>query len=321
MTETQTLPATEPAVAVRPRLGFAGVGWIGRHRMEAIAQSGWGEVAAIFDPHVDAATKAGELIPEASRAASFDELLEQELDGIVIATPNALHAEQAVAALRRGRAVFCQKPLGRDAAETRAVIAAAREADRLLHVDLSYRFTEGMRRIRELVRNGELGRVYAIEAVFHNAYGPDKPWFYDAKLSGGGCLLDLGVHLVDLALWCLDFPEVSNVVGHLLNRAPTAPEKSHRVEDYAAAQLLLANSASMQLACSWKAPAGCDADIRLSFFGSEGGAEFANVNGSFFDFTAEQFLPDRSRRALATPPRSRGDRVVQAARRIRRFRS
>jgi predicted dehydrogenase len=229
----------------------------------------------------------------------------------------------AIAALRRGKAVFCQKPLARNAAESREVVAAAREADRLLHVDLSYRFTMGMQRICERVRSGALGRVYAVEAVFHNAYGPDKPWFYDPKLSGGGCLLDLGVHLVDLALWCLDFPEVGNVCGHLLNRGAQAsrPAFSNRVgetpapgevEDYAAAQLLLAGGTSVQLACSWNVPAGCDARIGLTFFGSEGGAAFSNVDGSFYDFLAEEFFPDRSRRTLASPPDAWGGRAAIA---------
>src|SRR5690606_9981181 len=113
-------------------------------------------------------------------------------------------------------AVFCQKPLGRTAAEAAAAVAAARQADRLLAVDLSYRFTQGMQRIREQVRAGALGRVFAADLVFHNAYGPDKPWFYDPRLAGGGCVMDLGVHLVDLALWLLDFPDVERVESTLL---------------------------------------------------------------------------------------------------------
>jgi predicted dehydrogenase len=294
----------------RPRLGFAGVGWIGRNRLEAIAGSGLAEIAAIFDPVEEAVAKTSDAAPDAERVHSYDELLTEDIDGIVIATPSALHAAQAIEALRRGKAVFCQKPLGRDAAEVRDVIAAARAADRLLHVDLSYRFTAGMQRIRELIRRGTLGSIYAIEARFHNAYGPDKAWFYDAKLSGGGCLLDLGVHLVDLALWCLDFPEVTNVVGHLLNRKRAAAGNTRDVEDYAAAQLLLADGVSVQLACSWQAPAGCDADIGITFFGREGGAAFRNVNGSFYDFTAEHFLPDRSRRLLAAPPDTWGGRAA-----------
>jgi predicted dehydrogenase len=181
--------------------------------------------------------------------------------------------------------------------------------DRLLHVDLSYRFTAGMQAIRERIRHGALGRIYAIEAVFHNGYGPDKAWFYDARFSGGGCLLDLGVHLVDLVLWCLDFPEVSSVTGHLLNRNGNAVPA---VEDYAAAQLLLANHASVQLACSWQAPAGCDAQIAITFFGTDGGAALHNVNGSFHDFVAEEFFRDRSRRVLAAPPDEWGGRAAIA---------
>ena len=320
MTETETLSSAASPALTRPRLGFAGVGWIGRNRLEAIVADDCGEVAAIFDPVDESVQRATLCCPEAERMRSFEELIESDIDGVVIATPSALHAEQAIAALRRGKAVFCQKPLARNAVETRAVVAAARAADRLLEVDLSYRFTAGMQRIRERVRTGAFGHIYAVEAVFHNAYGPDKAWFYDVKQSGGGCLLDLGVHLVDLVLWTLDYPVVSSVVGQLLTRdtngRPAAAGESAgagaSVEDYAAAQLLLANGTSVQLACSWKAPAGCDAQIGLKFFGREGGAAFQNVNGSFYDFSAEEFRADRTRHVLAMPPDAWGGRASVA---------
>src|SRR5207237_4413923 len=119
---------------------------------------------------------------------SFDDLLDGDADAIVIATPSAMHAEQAIAALERGKAVFCQKPLGRNADETRRVVDAARANDRLLGVDLSYRFTDALLKVRDVVQSGELGEIFAADLVFHNAYGPDKRWFYDPKLSGGGCV-------------------------------------------------------------------------------------------------------------------------------------
>ncbi|HEX6616513.1 MAG TPA: Gfo/Idh/MocA family oxidoreductase, partial [Gemmatimonadales bacterium] len=122
-----------------PRLGFLGTGWIGRHRLEAVAASGAAEIAAVVDPVPANAGAAGAAAPGAQVLGSFDELLDAGLDGIVIATPSALHAEQSIGALERGLAVFCQKPLARTAAETRAVVEAARRADRLLAVDLSYR--------------------------------------------------------------------------------------------------------------------------------------------------------------------------------------
>ena len=293
----------------RPRLGFLGVGWIGRHRLQAILEDGRAEVAAIADPSPEMAEEAGRLAPGARLVSTLDDLLDMGVDGVVIATPSALHAEQSIRALEHGAAVFCQKPLGRTKAEAQAAVEAARSADRLLCVDLSYRFTEGMRRIRELVRSGALGRVYAVDLVFHNAYGPDKPWFYDPALSGGGCVMDLGVHLVDLALWTLDFPPVAGVSGRLFAAGERLGLHPDRVEDYAVATLDLRIGAAVRLACSWRLQAGCDAVISAAFYGTEGGTALRNVNGSFYDFIAERYR-GTAREVLANPPDAWGGRAA-----------
>jgi predicted dehydrogenase len=277
--------------------------------MQAILETGAVEVAAIADPSPDMAAEAGKLAPDAERVSTLDDLLDAGVDGVVIATPSALHAQQSIRALERGAAVFCQKPLGRNVAEVEAVVKAARQADRLLAVDLSYRFTDGMRRIRETVRSGELGRIYAVDLVFHNAYGPDKPWFYDPALSGGGCVMDLGVHLVDLALWALDFPGVAGVSGKLFAGGEPLGQRPDRVEDYAVATVELATGAVVQLACSWKLQAGCDAIISAGFYGTAGGAALRNVDGSFYDFTAERYR-GTTREILAAPPDAWGGRAA-----------
>jgi predicted dehydrogenase len=297
------------ARAPRPRVGFLGVGWIGRHRMEAILATGAVEVGGIADASAEMAAAAATLAPGARLASSLDELLDLGLDAVVIATPSALHAAQSIRALECGAAVFCQKPLGRTAAEARAAVDAARAADRLLCVDLSYRFTEGMRRIREIVRAGGLGRVYAIDLVFHNAYGPDKPWFYDPALAGGGCVMDLGVHLVDLALWTLDWPEVAGVSARLLAGGEPLGRRVDAVEDYGLATLELATGTVVQLACSWRLQAGRDAVISAAFYGTEGGARLANVAGSFYDLKAERYR-GTARETLSGPPDAWGGRAA-----------
>jgi len=297
------------ARAPRPRVGFLGVGWIGRHRMEAILATGAVEVGGIADASAEMAAAAATLAPGARLVSTLDELLALGLDAVVIATPSALHAAQSVRALERGAAVFCQKPLGRTAAEARAAVDAARAADRLLCVDLSYRFTEGMRRIREIVRAGGLGRVYAVDLVFHNAYGPDKPWFYDPALAGGGCVMDLGVHLVDLALWTLDWPEVAGVSARLLAGGEPLGRRVDAVEDYGLATLDLATGTVVQLGCSWRLQAGRDAIISAAFYGTEGGARLANVGGSFYDFKAERYR-GTARETLSGPPDAWGGRAA-----------
>jgi predicted dehydrogenase len=270
----------------------------------------------IADPSEEVRAAAGESVPEAGRFGGLDELLEVGLDGLVIATPSALHAEQSIRALESGVAVFCQKPLGRTAEEVRRVVDAARAADLLLGVDLSYRYTEALKAVREVVRAGEIGRVYAAEVVFHNAYGPDKPWFHDRALSGGGCVMDLGIHLVDSALWILDFPAVEGVTSRLFAGGEPLQPDTERVEDYATARLDLAGGGSVELACSWNLPAGQEAVISATFYGTGGGVRMRNLNGSFYDFTAERMDGTRTSTLVAPPDDWGGRAAVEWARRL-----
>jgi predicted dehydrogenase len=289
------------------RLGFLGVGWIGRNRMEAMLATGLAEAVAICDPSREMIDHALACAPAAQCVGSLTDMLALDLDGVVIATPSALHAEQCVESLQSGTAVFCQKPLGRSAAEVGQVLDAARQADRTLGIDLSYRHTEAMQAIRERVRSGELGQIFAADLLFHNAYGPGNAWFWNPELSGGGCLIDLGIHLVDLALWLLDFPKVASAEASLLREGH--PKRPKEVEDYAVASITLASGAVVRIACSWNLPAGNDAVIRASFYGTRGGAEMNNEKGSFFDFHAD-FLRGRNRERLTSPPDDWGARAA-----------
>jgi predicted dehydrogenase len=248
----------------------------------AIVSSGEAEIVALADPVKDLVLKAAELAPKAGQTRTLEELLENEIDGVVIATPNALHASQTVNVLDRGAAVFCQKPLGRSLIEARWATEAAKAADRLLGADLSYRFTIAMGHLRRLVQSGDLGETFAGELVFHNAYGPQKPWFYDPQLTGGGCVMDLGIHLVDAALWVLD-SAVTHIDSRLFYRGKRVAGRENVCEDYATARLDFANGAIVELACSWHLHAGRDAVIGAEFYGTKGAAAIKNKDGSFLD--------------------------------------
>jgi predicted dehydrogenase len=300
-------------MSAKPRLGFLGLGWIGTQRMKALATTDLAEIVALADDSPKALDTASELAPRSRSFQSLEELLGADLgglDGLVIATPSALHAEQSISALRNKVAVFCQKPLGRNAIETEEIVRTARQSDVLLGVDFSYRFTKGIERIRQLVRSGDLGRIYAANLVFHNAYGPDKSWFYDPALSGGGCVMDLGIHLVDLALYILDSP-VIGVTSRLFRGGHPirSPKMRHEVEDYAVARLDFASAATAQIACSWNLSAGQDAVIEATFHGDRAGATLRNLNGSFYDFTAEIFHGTK-RTPLALAPDQWGGRAL-----------
>ncbi len=300
---------TELIIKTKPKLAFVGTGWIGLSRMKSLIEEDICTPVAILDNIPENAKKAQALCKSADTFSSIDAVIESKPDGIVIATPSALHYRQSIAALEAGIPVFCQKPLARNAAESKSIIETARETDRLLGVDLSYRFTDGMQKIYELTRNNHLGKIYAVDLVFHNAYGPDKDWFYDPKLSGGGCLIDLGVHLVDLALWILNFPEVTNIASSLFSKGEKIYDIRKTTEDFAAAQFETADGVLIRITCSWNLSAGKDAEIKAAFYGTNASAIFSNTRGSFFDFKTWLCYGTKSE-IISSPPDDWGGQAL-----------
>ncbi len=269
-----------------PRLGFLGVGWIGAARLRGALAAGAAQAAAIADR--DPALAAGVAAGVGCRrvCADLDELLGEDLDGIVIATPTALHAEQAAQALRGGIPVLCQKPLGRSGAECRELVGLARAEDLLLGVDMSYRHLDAVTAARRVLEVGEIGRPHLAELTFHNAYGPDRAWAQDPELAGGGALVDLGWHLLDLARTFLGELEVQTLHADLFADGRRLGRDPAEVEDLAVAQVSLSDGRALRLVCSWWQPMGSDAVISARFVGPGGAVEIANVEGSFYDFEA-----------------------------------
>ena len=127
-------------------------------------------------------------------------------------------------------------------------------------------------------------------------------------------MIDLGVHLVDLALWALNFPQVADVQARLLSGG--RPLQPGECEDYAVATLTLADGRVISLACSWNLPAGRDAIIGASFYGEGQGAGFRNLDGSFFDFVAERWRGTATETLAAPPDDWGGHAAADWARRL-----
>ncbi|MFP4095362.1 MAG: Gfo/Idh/MocA family protein [Cyclobacteriaceae bacterium] len=291
------------------KLGFSGLGWIGKSRLQAIQKDTTAIISCVNDESTELSEAIQKECGEATRCTSWQELLASEVDGIIIATPSALHAQQCIEALEHGKAVFCQKPLGRDLVETRRVIELAEKKNLLLEVDYSYRYTEAGRKIREVIHSGEIGEVFSASLTFHNAYGPDKGWYHDPRLSGGGCLIDLGIHLVDMLYWIFEKPVPEQVCSALYSKGLAFQPGSGQVEDFVAAQLQFNTGLSAALQCSWNLPAGQDAVIEASFYGSKGGVSMKNLGGSFYDFRTE-LMKGTQKYSLSEPPDKWGGRAA-----------
>ncbi len=301
--------ATIIKTPVKPQLAFVGTGWIGLNRMKALLEKDLCTATGICDTAAANAERAKEAAVGAKVYDTYDELIADRPDGIVIATPNALHYSQCMEALNNGIAVFCQKPLARTAEESRKIIDAARTSGKLLGVDMSYRYTDGTKKIKQRVQNNDLGELFAADLVFHNAYGPDKDWFYNPKLSGGGCVIDLGIHLIDLALWIMDFPQVKNVDANLYSGGRKIYDSSEKSEDFALVQMETASGATIRLTCSWNLPAGKDAEIKAAFYGTKASAVFENTGGSFYDFNTS-INHGTSGNIISSPPDDWGGRAL-----------
>jgi len=161
-------------------------------------------VAAVQDANLDTAAKVAERWAIPWYGERLEDLLDlPSVDAVVIATPNVFHVPQAQAALRAGKQVLVEKPLAVSAGDARATVDLAAARGRMLFVDYSYRLLDTAAALPAAL--AKIGSVRAMSAVFHNVPpGPPRPgreWFMDPRLSGGGVLLDLGVHMLDLALW------------------------------------------------------------------------------------------------------------------------
>lgn len=268
------------------KVAFIGVGWIGLNRMEALVNSGLIDTVAIVDISEENAKRARKKAPGAKIFSSISQMTGVDLDAVVIATPSGQHYEQVMDALDRGYHVFCQKPLGRTKIEIESIVKKAKIKNRVLWADMSYRYTKSMEMIKGEIDKGKIGKIYALEGVFHNAYGPDKAWFYDPQQSGGGCVIDLGIHLIDLALWVTNFPKIERLTSCMYANGKRITGRHEGIEDYACAQMRSSNGVVVNIACSWNLSAGKDAIIKFTAYGTDGALVMENHNGSFYQFKA-----------------------------------
>ncbi|RBQ18911.1 hypothetical protein DP939_17080 [Spongiactinospora rosea] len=197
----------------RPRLAIAGTGYIADHHARAIAAAG-GELVAAVNHREPSLAALAERYGFTRRYLALDRLLaDGEVDALVVATPNALHAGQAIEALAAGLPVLLEKPMAMTTAEARA-IAAAQHGPARVTLAHCLRFDEQIGWLRRLVRDGALGRpVHTTAYAVHAGFGPDG-WFTDPALAGGGALMDLGVHAIDATRYVLGDPEPVSVTAH-----------------------------------------------------------------------------------------------------------
>ena len=183
------------------RIGIVGAGLIGKKRAEAIASlSANLKVDMVSDIDVDKATELGRFCGAAPCVDWRDLTRRDDIDGVIIATPNKFIREIALSALEHGKHVLSEKPLGRNAGEAEAIWSKAKERGLILKTGFNHRFHPAVRAAKKIVEDGGIGKILLMRAVYGHGGRPgyDKEWRASRDICGGGELLDQGVHVIDL---------------------------------------------------------------------------------------------------------------------------
>jgi len=222
-------------------------------------------------------------------------LRKEDLDVVSVATPNKFHLPLALAAFRAGCHVLCEKPMALDAAQGRRMVAAARAARRRLMINFSFRFTEQAWALKQQVDAGILGDVYFGRTVWHRRRGLPRfgGWFGIKALSGGGPLIDLGVHRLDLALWLMGYPQPAWVLGGawspIASRLARAQGVRFDCEDLACGMIRFRNGAVLEVEASWAANIAERELMETRLLGTKAGLVQRNRNEGY-EFEAEIHL-------------------------------
>ena len=217
-------------------------------------------VVAVADPDTQRLNNVATEFNITGRYADLGDLLAAEKPDVVsICTPNKFHKALTLQALAAGCHVLCEKPMALSAAEGREMTRAAAAAGKRLMINFSYRFSAASQGLKAQVDAGVFGDFYFGRSVWHRRRGMPGfgGWFGQRALAGGGPLIDLGVHRLDLALWLMGYPQPEWVMGSTYNpiAGPLAQAsgKAFDVEDLAAGFIRFRNGATLVLEASWAA--------------------------------------------------------------------
>lgn len=275
------------------RVAVVGAGFIAsRGHLPALQHRTDTEVVALVDVNAERSLAVAEQFRIPATFTDYATMLrEAQPDLVIIGTPNVLHAPQTLAAIEAGAHVLVEKPMATSAVDAQRMADAARAAGRVLTIGLHNRYRPEMNYLKGLVDAGELGRIYyaKISLLRRRGIPGFGSWFTNKDLAGGGAIMDIGVHMVDLALWLMGSPTPVSVMGVTYAEfgpraralggwgvdAPPAGASTadgrFDVDDLAAGMVRFDNGATLMVDISWAGYSPSEEHLHL--LGTEGGAE------------------------------------------------
>ncbi len=273
------------------KVGVVGAG-IGRHHLIGYrALPNDVEVVALCDVNESRLNEIGNAYNVPRYFTDYNELFTSgEIEAVSICLPNSLHAPVSMAALEVGLHVLCEKPLAENLASSYKIAEAVARAPGKFMICFNRRYRLDVQWMKQVLAQGKLGQIYQVKTGWVRETGIPGwgGWFLDKTIAGGGPLIDLGVHMLDAAMWLLDYPEPLTVSGSIgANFGPRNAKTwqasgtpfPYTVEDSALAFIRLAGDVTLSLETSWASHArpGLD-DFFITLMGTQGTIELYVAN-------------------------------------------
>ena len=261
------------------RAAVIGLGWPGIQHLKGYIADPRSEVIAVCDLDKGHAKQVASEYKIPRIYTDHLKMLENnDVDAVSVCLPNFLHAPISIDALNAGKHVLCEKPPARNAAEAKAMADAADQNGRTLMYALVQRFDGSTQRLKQLVQADELGEIYFGKAGYVRRRGipvGKEGWFVDKERSGGGALIDIGVHALDCVWWLMNAPRPVEVMGtsysHFKHLVPD--DIKYDVDDATFAQIRFENGATIILETTWALNLPGDNYIKVS--GTKAGASLS----------------------------------------------
>ncbi|NGM71028.1 Gfo/Idh/MocA family oxidoreductase [Natronolimnobius sp. AArcel1] len=269
-------------------VGIVGLGGMGHLHARSIDELG-GDVVAGADLVPEQRDRFASEFGATTYETHEDLVVDDDVDAVIVTTPNRFHEPITVAALEAGCHVLVEKPLAHTLESAERIAATAEQSDGICMVGFHNRHAGSMAMFGEQHARGRFGELTHIEANYVRRRGVPGPgsWFTDPDLAGGGALLDIGVHALDLALYTLDFPEITEVSGVARTTFGTREEyadpdgfgdnwdaeaETYEVDDSVSAFIRTADGQTISLEAAWATNREESMDFRIR--GTEAGAQF-----------------------------------------------
>jgi predicted dehydrogenase len=242
-------------------------------------------ITAVSEVNKNRLLSVGEKFGIKNLYTNFEEMLEkEELDAVIIATPTDTHLPIALACIEKKKHLLVEKPITRSITETQQIVDAAKKQNTKVMVGMNFRYRPDVMLLKSIIISGDLGEIFYVKCGWLRKQSSEGQWFTKKDSSGGGVILDLGIVLLDLSLWLLNFPEIASVStqNFFINTSS--------VEDYSLSMIRCRPNALINLETSWSLSSEKDT-FYLDIYGTKGNASlnplrvFKKMNDQQIDMT------------------------------------